>query len=97
MLPDLKWRTRLGDPSVTHHHDPVGEREGLALVVRDGEHGRSQLAEEFPEFDDQPFAQRAVQLAERFVEHQQAGAGRQGTGECDALLLAAGEEATARP
>ena len=36
------WAIR---PSL-HHHDPVGERERLALVVGDGEHGGAQPAEE---------------------------------------------------
>ena len=47
-LPHLKRRTGLGDPPVPHHHDPVGQREGLALVVRDREHGRPQLARTAP-------------------------------------------------
>lgn len=57
----------------------------------DGEHRRAQLAEELPEFDDQPFAQRTVQLAERLVEHQQPGARGERTGQRDPLLLTAGE------
>lgn len=57
----------------------------------DGEHGGAQPGEEFAEFDDEAFAQRAVELSERFVEHEQPGAGGQGAGEGDALLLAAGQ------
>lgn len=57
----------------------------------DGEHGRAQAGEEGAEFDDEAFAQAAVELAERFVQHQQFGPGRQRPGEGDALLLAARE------
>jgi hypothetical protein len=36
-----------------------------------------------------PLAQPDIETGERLVEEQEAGLGRQGAGECDALLLAA--------
>ena len=39
----------------------------------------------------QTFAQSAVELAERLVQHQQTGRGRQRAGQRDALLLTAGQ------
>lgn len=57
----------------------------------DGEHGRTQPAEELPQFDDEALAQAAVELAERLVEHQQFGARGQRPGQGYALLFSAGE------
>ena len=90
-LPDLQGRAGLGDAAVPHHHHPVGQRERLALVVRDGEHRGAQPAEQGAQFDHQALAQSAVELAERLVQHQQPGRGRERAGQRDALLLAAGQ------
>ncbi len=56
-----------------------------------GEHGGAQPAEQLPQFDHQAFPERAVELAERLVQHQQPGPGRERPGERDTLLLAAGQ------
>lgn len=97
MLPDLQRGANLGDASVAHHDDAVGQREGLALVVGDGEHGRAQAGEERAQFDDEAFAQTAVQLAQWLVQHQQPGPGRERACQGDALLLAAGERGNGPP
>lgn len=62
-----------------------------SLVMGDGEHRRTQPAEDAAQFDDQPFPERTVELAERFVEHQQPWPWRESAGEGDPLLLTAGE------
>lgn len=59
--------------------------------MRDGQHGGAQLLEEGPQFDDEPFAEAAVELAERLVQHQELRARGEGAGEGDALLLTAGQ------
>lgn len=59
----------------------------------DREHRGAQPPEQLPQFDDQPLPQRAVQLSERLVEHQQPGPGRERAGQCDPLLLTARERA----
>lgn len=90
-LPDLHRCAGLGDASVAHHHDPVGQREGLALVVRDGEHRRTQLVEHAAQFHDQTLAQAPVELAERFVEHEQPGPRGERPCQRHPLLLTAGQ------
>ncbi|CAO0825928.1 hypothetical protein SMICM17S_11739 [Streptomyces microflavus] len=57
----------------------------------DGEHRRTQLLEEGAQFDDEAFAQAAVELTQGFVQHQELGARGQRPGQGDALLLPAGE------
>ncbi|RPK90591.1 hypothetical protein EES46_12745 [Streptomyces sp. ADI98-10] len=90
-LPDVQRAALLRDPAAPHHDDLIGERERLALVVRDGQHGRAQLLEERAQLDDEPFAEAAVELAERLVQHQELRARGEGPGQGDALLLAAGQ------
>ncbi len=53
--------------------------------------------EEAPQFDDQPLAQPAVELAERLVQHQQPGARGERAGQRDALLFAAGQRGDGAP
>lgn len=57
----------------------------------DGEHRGAQPAEEGAQFDDEPFAQAPVQLAQRFVQHQQLRTGCQRPGERHPLLFTAGQ------
>ena len=74
-----------------HHRDPVGERQGLLLVVRDVQDRRPHAPLEGLQLDPHLLAQPGVQVRQRLVEEQDRGIGRQGAGERHALLLAAGE------
>ena len=78
-----------------HHDEPVGERERLVVVVGHEQRGEPEPHEERAQLGDQPFAQRAVERAERLVEHEQPRLGGERAGERDALLLAARELADA--
>jgi hypothetical protein len=67
----------------------VGHGEGLGLIVRDIHAGDADTLEDGAQLVEQALAQRAVERAERLVEHQQARARRQAARQCHALALAA--------
>src|SRR6185312_10197525 len=75
--------------ALVHHHDAVGERHRLTLVVGDqdgrGAHGALDLAQ----LDLHFLAQLGVEVGERLVEQQNLRPDHQGAGERHALLLAA--------
>ena len=84
-------RALLLDAALVHHHEAVGEREGLAVVVGDEQDRQAEPGEQRPQLGDQTVAQRAVERTERLVEHQQARLRGERAREGDALLLAARE------
>ena len=86
---DLRRRPDLLDPSVAHDHDPVGQREGLLLVVGDVDGGDPELALDRPDLLAQDDPDLGVERRQRLVEEQDLGLDRQRPGEGDALLLAA--------
>jgi hypothetical protein len=71
--------------------DAVGEFEGLVLVVGDEQGGHFGFVVELAEPFAQGFAHFGVEGAEGLVEQQHLRADGQGTGERDALPLAAAE------
>jgi len=87
----LGGRPDLHDLPVAHDQDPVAELERLLQVVRNEDH---RLADLFVQPDDLVLhvpADQRVERGERLVEHQQLRVGRQGPGQPDPLLHAAGE------
>ncbi len=74
-----------------HQDDPVSHREGLFLVVCDIDGGLLAFAQDFAQLQHQVLAQRAVQRAERLVQHQQVREGRQRARQRDALRFTARE------
>ncbi len=90
-LVQLGRRADLQQPADVHHADPVGQLEGLLLVVGDKDRGRAQLALDGPQRAAQVDPNLGVQRAERLVEQQHLGLIRQGTSQRHALLLAARE------
>ena len=69
--------------------DPVPELERLLLLVRHEERGDSDLADRSLQLAPRVLPQRGIEVGERLVEQQHAGARRQRPREGDALLLAA--------
>ena len=87
----LGRRADLLDPAAVHHGDAVGDRQRLLLVVRDVERRDPELELDAPDLLPQLDAHLRVERRERLVEQQHAGLDREGAGERDALLHAAGE------
>ena len=74
-----------------HQADPVGQLEGLLLVVGDQDGGDAELPLDLPQVAPELGADLDVERAERLVEQQHRGLVGEGAGEGDPLLLAAGE------
>ena len=71
--------------------DAVGHREGLLPVVGDEDRGGAALVEYVGDLAPHLRLHPDVEVAERLVQEDRDGPGRECAGECDALLLAAGE------
>ena len=80
----------LGDAGV-HHHDAVGHRQRLFLVVGDVDGGDAELALDRADLVAERDADLGVERRERLVEQQHLRPRGEGAGERHALLLAAGE------
>jgi hypothetical protein len=78
-------------PAAIHHHDAVGDRQRLFLVVRDEDGGDAEFALDRADLVAQRHAHLGVERRQRLVEQQQLGLGRQRAGQRHALLLAAGQ------
>jgi len=91
LLEDLGRRPLLLDAAGVHQHHPVGDLEGLLLVVGDEDAGHVQLVVEPAEPAAQLLAHPGVQGAEGLVEEQHLGPGGERPGQGHALPLAAGE------
>ncbi len=84
-------RAGLLHPAVLHHHQAVGHRHRLVLVVRDHHRGQPARLLQQPDVAPHLAAQGGIQVGQRLVQQQQARVDRQRAGEGDALLLAAGK------
>ena len=91
-LPEVFRGVDVHQPGVVHHHDPVGQRQRLGLVVGDVEHrGVGQRLLEALQLGEHGLTQLRVQRGERFVEQQHLGLDRQRAGDRDPLLLSTGK------
>ena len=77
--------------ALSQHADPVGQGEGLALVVGDVDGGDSGVTGQGGDLDAQLVASVGVEVREGLVEEHQAHLRGQGPRQRHALLLAAGE------
>jgi hypothetical protein len=88
---DLARGADLFEVPLGEDDDAVGDLHGFLLIVRDEDGGDVEFVME----GDKPFAEFlpdfGVDGAERLVEEQHTGFGGEGTGDGDALALAAGE------
>ena len=86
-MPHVGGGSRLHHPSRAHDDDPVGEREGLLVVVGHVDRGQPGAIEQLAELTEQALAPRTVEGAERLVEHEQPRLDRERAGQRDPLLL----------
>ena len=84
-------RADLLDAALVHDDDPVGDLEGLLLVVRDEDAGDVDLVVQPAQPLAQLLAHLGVERAERLVEQQHLRLGGERARQRDALALAAGE------
>ena len=84
-------RADLLDAPLVHHHDSVGERHRLHLVVRHVDSGRLDLLVDALDLGAHLHAQLGVEIRQRLVEQKDLGIANDGAAHRDALTLAAGE------
>ena len=89
MLVQCQWRADLFDAARRQHHDAVGQRHGLDLVVRDVNHGRLELFVQLGEFVAHAYAQRSVQIGQRLIKQKHFGLAHNRAPNGHALALAA--------
>ncbi len=77
--------------AVLHHHQPVGDRERLLLVVGHHDGGEAEAALQLANLHPDLGAELGVEVGERLVQQQDLRLDHQGAGERHPLLLAAGE------
>ena len=78
-------------PPLAHHHDTIGQRHRLQLVMGDVDHRRAQLPVQPGELVPHPHAQFGVQIRQGLVEEQHARPANDGAGDRHALPLPAGQ------
>jgi hypothetical protein len=83
--------TEVHDPAAVQHGRAVRERLRLSGIMRHVERRRAPLVEELAEQVEQLLLKGDVQVRERLLEEDGARLDGQGTGDGDALPLAAGE------
>lgn len=64
-------RIPLREPAILHHADPVGDREGFRLVVRDEDRGVARAFQDVAQLEREPLARIDVEIRERLIEQQQ--------------------------
>ena len=79
------------DAAFIHDRHPVGNFQGLFLVVGDEDAGDVDLVMQLAQPAAQFQTDFRIQRAEGFVEEQDTGLDRQGAGQCDPLALASGK------
>ncbi len=82
-------RADLAHRAVAHHHDAVGERERLVLVVGHVDRGGTQHIVDAPDLGAHLQAQLGVEVRQRLVHQHQWRFDDDRAGDRDALLLAA--------
>src|SRR5215217_6318876 len=70
---DIELSTRLLDPSFVHDEDPIRDRKGLGLVVRDVDRRFSGPSLQFQNRVLERIAQIAIECRERLVEEEHPG------------------------
>ena len=88
---DVLRRPHLQQVPLVEDRQPVGDGQGLFLVVGDVDRGQTGLFADAPDFRPHFKPQFGVEIGQRLVEQQALGLDDQRAGQRDALLLAAGE------
>src|SRR5690349_18184567 len=88
---DVEHLAGLDDAALLHDDDPVGERADDVHLVRDDEDRDSELPVDAAEEAEHLLRRVGVESARGLVGEKDPGAGGEGAGDADALLLAARE------
>ena len=86
---EVQRRADLLDHPGPQHHDLVGQRHGLDLVMRDIDHGGAELPVQLGDLEPRADAQRGVEVRQGFVEQEQPRLAHDRAADGDALALPA--------
>ncbi len=89
MVINLLGRADLSGLAIPQDNHPIGNAEGLFLVMGDIEGSLAGCFQNLPQVPHQAVADGAIQGSERLVEHHQPGLRGQRAGQRDSLLLSA--------
>jgi len=92
---DGRRLAELRDPSFIYRRRVAAEQQRFGRLRGRVDHGAVAIGEKPRQLVAQALAELVIEVCERFVEEHQVGVLHQGTGECGALLLAAGQLARA--
>ena len=81
----------LFNPSLAHHSDAIRQRHRLLLVMGDVNHRLLTADHQAAQLRPQVLTQLGIQIAHRLIEQINEGVPQQGSGQGDALALAAGQ------
>jgi hypothetical protein len=84
-------RADLLEAAGPHDGDPIGEGQGLGLIVGDEHRTEPEPGVELVQLRPDEIPQAGVEVAQRFVEQHDVGPGDESTGEGDPLLLPTAE------
>ncbi len=88
---DFLWRSVLFDFTLVEDENPVRERHGLHLVMRN-KHGRCpDPFVEFGKFNTSIMTQLGIEVRKWFVEQQHGGLAHDGATNCNTLALTTGK------
>ena len=82
---------------MVEHHDPVGQRHGLGLVVGDVDHGGVEPVAQPGDLEAHAHPQGGVEVGERLVEQEDLRVADDGPPDGHPLALPAGELARVAP
>ena len=88
---ELVRRADLLDAAMVHHHDAVGQRHRLDLVVGHVDGRGADLLVHLLDLDPHLHAQLGVEVGQRLVEQEHLRVAHDGAAHRDALALAAGQ------
>eukprot|EP01022_Parablepharisma_sp_SALTPOND_P005681 TRINITY_DN1232_c0_g1_i1.p3 TRINITY_DN1232_c0_g1~~TRINITY_DN1232_c0_g1_i1.p3 ORF type:complete len:583 (+),score=222.90 TRINITY_DN1232_c0_g1_i1:13557-15305(+) len=81
----------VGNGTIAHDQDAVGQQDGLIHVVRDQQHARTMTRQQLAHQRMHADAGQRIEGGKGFIQQQQARLAHQGTRQCHALCLATGE------
>ncbi len=88
---DIERMADLFDIALVHHHQPVGQRHGLHLIMGDEDGGGGKALVQLADFGAHGDTQLGVEVGERLVEQEDLRFADDRAGHGDALALATGK------
>ncbi len=83
--------SQLAQSTILDHPKTVSERQCFGSIMGHDDGGRPEPRDQGTELAHQLIAKHTIERTERFIEQEQTGRGCECSGQCNSLLLTAGE------